>query len=60
MQKIRLRHHNAQFARGEAANNRINPYALNNIDRKALLESLRHASNLQKSISTTFNLASRM
>jgi CBS domain-containing protein len=60
MQKIRLHHHNAQFARGEPANNRINPYALNNIDRKALLESLRHASNLQKAVSTNFNLTGRM
>ena len=60
MQKIRLRHHNAQFARGEPANNRINPYALNNIDRKALLESLRHASSLQKAISLNFGLTGRM
>jgi CBS domain-containing protein len=60
MQRIRLHHHNAQFARGEPANNRINPSALNNIDRKGLLESMRHARNLQKVISTSFNLDGRM
>ena len=60
MQKIRLGHQNVQFSRGEAANNRINPYTLDNIERKALLESLRHASNLQKALSTRFNLGGRM
>ena len=60
MQKIRLRHHHAQLSRGEPASNRINPNALTNIDRKALFESMRHASNLQKSISTKFNLTDRM
>jgi CBS domain-containing protein len=60
IQKIRLHHHNAQISRAEAPNNRINPYALNNIDRKGLLESLRHADNLQKIISSRFNLAGRM
>ncbi|HEY6898353.1 MAG TPA: DUF294 nucleotidyltransferase-like domain-containing protein [Rhodocyclaceae bacterium] len=59
IQSIRLRHHHMQIARNEVADNRINPYALNNVDRKAFLESLRHASAIQKAAETRFGLSHR-
>ncbi len=59
IQKIRLRHHNAQIAHGETLSNRINPFALNNIDRKGFLEALRHANTLQKEINAKYNLELR-
>ena len=59
IQKIRLRHHNAQIMQGEATSNRIKPSALNTIDRKGLLESFRRANTLQKMISELFSLERR-
>ena len=59
MQKIRLRHHNAQLSHGEPTSNRINPFALNTIDRKGLLESFRHANTLQKTIAAIFSMERR-
>ena len=59
MQKLRLRQHNAQLSQDEPTSNRINPYALNAIDRKSLLEALRHANTLQKIIGTRYSLEMR-
>ena len=59
MQKIRLRHHHSQITQGENPSNRINPYGLNNIDRKGLLEAFRHANTLQKVIGTRYSLEMR-
>jgi CBS domain-containing protein len=52
MQGLRLRHQYALVSRGEPAHNRINPYALNQLDRKFFLEALRQAGLLQKYFSS--------
>ena len=59
MQKIRLRHHNSQMSRGDPPSNRINPFTLNTIDRKGLLEAFRHTNSLQKIIGSRFSLEMR-
>lgn len=54
MQSLRLRHQHGLTARGEAAHNRIDPYAFNQLDRKFFLEALRQAGLLQKRVSMNF------
>lgn len=54
LQGLRLRHQQGLKARGSAAHNRIDPYALNQLDRKFLQEALRQAGLLQKHVSTRF------
>ncbi len=54
MQTLRLRHQHGLTSRGEVANNRIDPYALNQLDRKFFLEALRQAGLLQKRVSMSF------
>lgn len=54
MQNLRLRHQHGLSARGEAAHNRIDPYAFNQLDRKFFLEALRQAGLLQKRMSMSF------
>ena len=54
MQSVRLRHQHGQKARGEAAHNRVDPYAFNPLDRKFFLEALRQAGLLQKHVSMDF------
>ncbi len=54
MQTLRLRHQHGLTSRGEAAHNRIDPYALNQLDRKFFLEALRQAGLLQKRVSMSF------
>ena len=55
MQTLRLRHQHGLASRGETAHNRIDPYALNQLDRKFFLEALRQAGLLQKKVSMTFS-----
>ena len=59
IQRIRLRQHNTQLLKNLPTTNRINPFALNNIDRKGLLEAFRHANNLQKMMNNRFNIEMR-
>ena len=54
MQTLRLRHQHGLTSRGETAHNRIDPYALNQLDRKFFLEALRQAGLLQKKVSMSF------
>lgn len=54
MQTLRLRHQHGLTSRGEIAHNRIDPYALNQLDRKFFLEALRQAGLLQKRVSMSF------
>ena len=56
MQTLRLRHQHGLASRGEKANNRIDPYALNQLDRKFFLEALRQAGLLQKKVSMSFSV----
>ena len=59
MQRVRMRSHHDQISRGLPPSNRVNPYNLNNFDRKDLLEAFRHANNLQKVIGNRFSLEMR-
>ena len=59
MQKIRLHQHVAQRAAGLPMSNRINPLALHAIDRKGLLEALRHANTFQKVIAAKYSFSQR-
>lgn len=50
LQLIRLRSQHEQQRRGEMVGNLIDPYHLNAVDRKILVESLRQAGKLQKRV----------
>ncbi len=47
IQQLRLRHHRKQILRGIPNSNRIDPYALNHLDRQFLKEALRQAKDVQ-------------
>ena len=48
VQMLRLRHQHALIEAGEKPHNRIDPYKLNEMDRKVLIESLKQAKSIQK------------
>lgn len=54
VQTLRLRAQCEALATGQPASNRVNPYALNDLDRRFLLESLRQAAKLQKRMELDF------
>jgi CBS domain-containing protein len=55
LQSLRIRHHYELHRDGCNSHNRLNPYELNNLDRKFFLESLRQAGKLQKQLSGDFS-----
>jgi len=55
LQSLRIRHHFELHRNGSETHNRLNPYALNNLDRKFFLESLRQAGKLQKQLTSDFS-----
>lgn len=54
LQSLRIRHQLETRRNDGHSNNRINPYELNNLDRKFFLESLRQAGALQKRLASDF------
>lgn len=60
LQSLRLKHHFEQFRSGMKSHNRLNPYKLNDLDRKIVLESLRQAEKLQKRMSMDFAITNAM
>jgi len=54
VQTLRLRAQNDALANGREASNRVAPAALNELDRRFLLESLRQAARMQKRIQLDF------
>jgi CBS domain-containing protein len=56
IQLLRMRHHREQETRGEAATNRVNPDALNDLDRRILKEAFRQARKLQSRLSLDYHL----
>ncbi len=56
LQSLRIRHQFELQRNGSQSHNRINPYELNNLDRKFFLEALRQAGKLQKQLSADFAL----
>lgn len=54
VQVLRLRHQHELVRAGKEPHNRIDPNALNAIDRRLLVESLRQATRLQKRISAAY------
>ena len=54
LQNIRVKANLAQAKEGAQLSNRINPYALNNLERKGFLEALRSSERLLKSIEMNF------
>lgn len=57
LQSLRLRLQHETLAVGEKPSNRIDPYALNDLDRRFLLEALRQAARLLKRIGADFAIA---
>jgi CBS domain-containing protein len=57
LQSLRIRHQLESRRNGGHSNNRINPYELNNLDRKFFLESLRQAGALQKRLASEYQQA---
>ncbi|HIJ81939.1 MAG TPA: CBS domain-containing protein [Desulfuromonadales bacterium] len=55
LQSLRIRHHFELHRNGCESHNRLNPYELNNLDRRFLLESLRQAGKLQKQLKADFS-----
>ncbi len=55
VQTLRLRSQNESLTAGRMASNRLNPYELNELDRRFLLESLRQAAKLQKRVQMDFS-----
>ncbi|HXE95426.1 MAG TPA: DUF294 nucleotidyltransferase-like domain-containing protein [Dongiaceae bacterium] len=51
LQLLRIRHQFGLLKSGNKSHNHINPYELNQLDRKFFLESLRQAGKLQKQLS---------
>jgi CBS domain-containing protein len=60
LQSLRIRHQFDLQRTGSKSHNRLNPYELNNLDRKFFLESLRQAGKLQKQLSADFQVQSTM
>lgn len=58
LQSLRVRHQFELHRGGEKSHNHLNPYELNNLDYKFLLESLRQAGRLQKKLSQDFAIRS--
>jgi CBS domain-containing protein len=58
LQSLRIRHQLEARRDGGDAGNWINPYELNNLDRKFFLESLRQAGALQKRMAGEFKMRS--
>jgi len=56
LQSLRIRHQFELLQNGSKSHNHINPYELNQLDRKFLLESLRQAGKLQKQLSIDFSM----
>lgn len=56
LQSLRIRHQYELQRTGGLVHNRINPYELNNLDRKFFLESLRQAGKLQKKLQGDFSM----
>ncbi|MEI7815703.1 MAG: DUF294 nucleotidyltransferase-like domain-containing protein [Desulfuromonadales bacterium] len=56
LQSLRIRHQFELMQNGSKSNNQINPYELNQLDRKFFLESLRQAGKLQKQLSLDFGM----
>lgn len=56
LQHFRLRHQHAQIARGEPADNHLNPERLNELDRRLLKETLRAARSLQQRLALDYQL----
>lgn len=56
VQTLRLRMQAEALAAEQPTSNRINPYALNELDRRFLLESLRQAAKLQKRMQLDFSM----
>jgi CBS domain-containing protein len=56
LQSLRIRHQFELMQNGRKSNNQINPYDLNQLDRKFFLESLRQAGKLQKQLSMDFGM----
>jgi CBS domain-containing protein len=54
VQVLRLRHQLEQDRSGEAPHNRIDPYALNPLERKFFRETLRLAASIQKRMERAF------
>jgi CBS domain-containing protein len=54
LQSLRIRHQFELQRSGAKSHNRLNPYELNNLDRKFFLESLRQAGKFQKQLSADF------
>jgi CBS domain-containing protein len=54
LQSLRIRHQFELMQNGSKSHNHINPYELNQLDRKFLLESLRQAGKLQKQLGMDF------
>ncbi len=52
----RLRHQQAQIARGEAPDNHLNPDLLNRLDRRILKEALGLAKGLQTRLALDYRL----
>ncbi len=59
IQLLRLRRQYELIEQGEEPHNRINPDELNDLDRKVLLEALRQARKLQKSLEVRFGQGAR-
>ena len=60
VQSVRMRAQLAQVAAEQEFSNRINPYGLNNLDRKSFLEALRQADHLQKMLTAQYGAGERM
>ena len=56
IQTLRLRHQHRDTASGRADANRIDPYQLNEVDRRMLKVSLRQAGRLQSRMQLDFQL----
>jgi CBS domain-containing protein len=54
LQSLRIRHQVEVTRSGGQSHNRLNPYELNNLDRRFFLESLRQAGALQKRLNMDF------
>ena len=57
LQSLRIRHQFSLMQNGSKSNNQVNPYELNQLDRKFFLESLRQAGKLQKQLAMDFDMA---
>jgi CBS domain-containing protein len=56
LQSLRIRHQFELKRNGSKSHNHINPYDLNQLDRKFFLESLRQAGKLQKQLTMDFGM----